>query len=983
MTLSGTNTYTGTTTISAGTLALSNGAALADTNAVNLTASSATLLLNASETIGSLRGAASSSVNLGGNTLTLGDGANTVYAGVISGSSGAIVKQGSGTLTLSGANTYAGSTTISAGSLILGANNVISRSSALVMSGSAIFDLNGYSNTFASLTGLSGNLIVNNQSSTISTLAIAGGVSTYAGIIADHSVGTGSVAFTLNGGTLSLTNLNTYTGVTTVGNGATLVIANMTNGGSASGIGQANSSAANIVFDGGTLKYTGAGTSSDRLFTITTNGGTINASGSGALVLTNTRNIELTGSGTHQLTLAGTNVGANSMAAILADSGSNLGSLYKDGLGTWTVSGNSMYTGATTIHAGTLVVSGSASVSNSSGIVIDGTLDISNLGGTVYAKTISSSSPGLGRILIGGDRFTITNASGTFYGDISGSGSLALTGGTLTLAGANTFTGGISINNATLWAASSGALSNGVITSLGAQSGITVATDITIIGAVKLVGNIAFTGNQTYQNVVIAPASGSVVTLSSTAGNISMLGTIDGLNSGIESLSIVSNASPGSVTLGGSVGSSVPLNNLSVTATRINLLADTYTAGTQTYTGSTFIGDASYLGQTATSGFLLGRYDSTFTDSTEGLLIKYLAPTNVQTMVSRDPSIVFNGTIDDTIKNTHTLIVMAISDGALVPSVAFRNSIGSSVPLYGLNVATYMTALTYGGNISFNGAGVTTYTNQVYSADSMQISPSTSGGTITFSISDRTGIIYFRMNPIDPTYPGYRFIRGELNPVPVVVSNYLKLEGNSNIKASDLNGTWNAIFTGYVDPTRSLSSSSSSTSSGLEVGVIKQNIDQNQTFSANRGSLVRVGTVAVSSVSASSTEGAETRGNAVGSPLGELTTQTTNARAANGNSSFISARDQAPLSLSKQSTFNYQLPSDTFVHSIPGTSMTYVAKLADGSPLPTWMRFNPTSLGFSGTAPKDAAPNYEIVVEARDDKGNKAAAHFAIQIAFQ
>ncbi len=100
-------TYGGATTINAGTLAIAGGAAIPDTSAVSLAnVAGAKLLLNASETIGSLSGggAIGGEVALGGNTLTVGDATpSTVYAGAISGATGTVFKQGTGALTLSGA----------------------------------------------------------------------------------------------------------------------------------------------------------------------------------------------------------------------------------------------------------------------------------------------------------------------------------------------------------------------------------------------------------------------------------------------------------------------------------------------------------------------------------------------------------------------------------------------------------------------------------------------------------------------------------------------------------------------------------------------------------------------------------------------------------------------------------------------------------------------------------------------------------------
>lgn len=68
----------------------------------------------------------------------------------------------------------------------------------------------------------------------------------------------------------------------------TLTVSNLANGGAASSIGSATNAAGNIVVHGGTLKYTGGAVSTDRLFTIGSVGGTIDASGSGAVNFTNT-----------------------------------------------------------------------------------------------------------------------------------------------------------------------------------------------------------------------------------------------------------------------------------------------------------------------------------------------------------------------------------------------------------------------------------------------------------------------------------------------------------------------------------------------------------------------------------------------------------------------------------------------------------------------------------------------------------------------
>ncbi|MFM7521610.1 MAG: autotransporter-associated beta strand repeat-containing protein, partial [Planctomycetota bacterium] len=151
LTLTGSNTYSGDTTVSAGRLSIGAGS-----------------------TTGSVTG------NIVNNAdLTFHRSDAVTYAGVISGS-GAVLKDGAGTLTLTGSNTYSGGTTVSAGRLAIGAGG-----------------------TTGSVTGN----IVNNADLTFARSDAV----TYAGVIS------GSGGLTKDGaGVLTLTSNSTFTGRTDI-----------------------------------------------------------------------------------------------------------------------------------------------------------------------------------------------------------------------------------------------------------------------------------------------------------------------------------------------------------------------------------------------------------------------------------------------------------------------------------------------------------------------------------------------------------------------------------------------------------------------------------------------------------------------------------------------------------------------------------------------------------------------------------------------
>jgi hypothetical protein len=75
--------------------------------------------------------------------------------------------------------------------------------------------------------------------------------------------------------------------------------------------------------------------------------------------------------------------------------------------------------------------------------------------------------------------------------------------------------------------------------------------------------------------------------------------------------------------------------------------------------------------------------------------------------------------------------------------------------------------------------------------------------------------------------------------------------------------------------------------------------------------------------------------------------------------------------------YSFNVPFGTFRHSNPNEQLEYEATQADGSPLPSWLKFDPKSLKFSGTPPQGAM-NTTVKVIAYDRYGHKAYATFNV-----
>ncbi len=580
--LSGDNTYTGPTTVNAGTLQIGNaGSGSIDASSPVSIALGATLAFNLNGTILNdiANNGALTSSQTAGNTATFG--------GIISGTGG-FSQTGAGTTILSGNNTYTGDTVVNAGTLKLGTSERIADSSALTINGGT-FDLGAFDETVGAVTLTSGSISGATGTLTGSSYALrAGTVSAILG---------GSASLTKStSGTVILSGSNTYTGPTLVdagtlqigdgisgliGSGSVSVApgavlafnmgssipGNITNNGSVLG---AQSAGVTTILSGvisgeGGFSQTGPGTtilSGSNTYTgLTTVGagtlqigngvsGSINGSpvsvGIGATLAFN-----ISGTFSNDIASSGTVTGAQSAGVTTNLTGviSGLRGFTQSGAGTTIFGGSNTYTGNTTVNAGTLSLGASERIANIGALLINGgTFDLGTFNETVDGVALFSGS-------ISGSG-TLTSASyaleaGTVSAILGGTGTLTKSSsGTVILSGDNTYTGGTTIKSGTLSLGASERIANtGVLALAGGTLDLGAFNET--LGAVTLSsGSIVGSGTLTGSSYTLL--NGTVSAILGGSANLSKFGNGTVILSGDNTYTGTTTVSAGTLSLGAS-----------------------------------------------------------------------------------------------------------------------------------------------------------------------------------------------------------------------------------------------------------------------------------------------------------------------------------------------------------------------------------------------------------------------------------------------
>ncbi len=572
--LSGINTYTGTTTVTgSSTLELNTTGGVAVNGDLQVDNGSTVELLQADQINNTSSVGVDGVLDLNGNNQTInvltdsGAGTGTIVIGasgtltvnsgtftgdITDGSLGAGgVLQTTGSVVLSGSNSYGGATLINSGSLVAESHAALSSASDITVASGANLVLNNTgTDTSPYITGaLNGGGSIANTATETETLEIGNtnNSGTFTGVISD--TGAGALTVTKIGdGTQVFSGANTYTGGTVVANGtlqlgasgALLAGSNVTV--------STDESLSSATFDlngntqsvgtltlfspysaGGTTVNIGNGGVLEVENGITVSNSEFGETGSSAVIgsLSDTGILELASTAT--ITVAANDAqGDLIINAQIADGGSaSVVNFTGDAGASLELANANTYTGGTNINSGVLIVGNSSAL---------GTGDVNNIGTSSAGAFLATSSVYTGVALpinIGGN-YT-QGANGTLYLDVTGTGNVAGTDyDTVAVTGTVSLTGTLSLN-----------FENGVTPTAGSRYVLVSSSTSTVTGTFTTtetdLGN-AYKMTVTYNNTFggTEPADSVVATFmyefsafgGLTANQQAIAAAIDNVNNG-------------------------------------------------------------------------------------------------------------------------------------------------------------------------------------------------------------------------------------------------------------------------------------------------------------------------------------------------------------------------------------------------------------------------------------------------------------------
>ncbi|MFZ4773135.1 MAG: autotransporter domain-containing protein [Chlamydiia bacterium] len=442
LTLSGSNTYTGRTTVAtgAGALALTGTSSISISSIVEV---NSTLYLTGSTLtqaiLNNLQGAATGIVNYGTLALSLNFTQAATFAGTLSGTGAIQISGGSSTFNFSGTVSQNPTINLTGGTLALLGAGTISNSAALVMQSGSSLDITQVTSQaiIRNLSG-SGSISVGTKNLNLRNTV----TSTYAGTIS----GSSSAVLSVTNATANTVLTGAITGFGTVDIPQNTLF-----------LSQGNLSTAGVViFSPGRLDLSGSGSGIPI--------GTIIGDGT----------LDLGGS---TLVIAG---GASSTFTGTINGNSSAG-LTKNGIAILTLSSSIInFTGPVNVSAGVLALGGTTSFANCSEVIVNGTLDLTS--SSIASFIVPSLSGGSNGILnIGSIASTtlVNNTNATYSGDwINNLTTSTITktgGGQLYLTESNSFTGVVAIGEGAILLTGNGALANASAINISATATLNVS----------------------------------------------------------------------------------------------------------------------------------------------------------------------------------------------------------------------------------------------------------------------------------------------------------------------------------------------------------------------------------------------------------------------------------------------------------------------------------------------------------------------------